>query len=53
MKTILDEVFDDTDPIPYTGIEKLQEKKKKAQEKGNLYGYFIIFKFYLLITRPR
>ncbi|XP_022179829.1 nucleoporin NUP1 isoform X2 [Myzus persicae] len=33
MKTILDEVFDDTDPIPYTSIEKLEEKKKKAQKK--------------------
>lgn len=37
MKTILDEVFDDTDPIPYTSIEKLEEKKKKAQKKGNIF----------------
>ncbi|KAL4097068.1 hypothetical protein QTP88_021904 [Uroleucon formosanum] len=33
MKTILDEVFDDEDPIPYTSIEKLEEKRKKAQKK--------------------
>ncbi|CAH1715093.1 unnamed protein product [Aphis gossypii] len=33
MKSILDEVFEDTDPIPYTSIEKLEEKKKKAQKK--------------------
>jgi len=33
MKTILDEVFDDVDPVPYTSIEKVQEKKKK----GNIY----------------
>lgn len=36
MKSILDEVFEDTDPIPYTSIEKLEEKKKKAQKKGNI-----------------
>lgn len=30
MKTILDEVFDDNDPVPYTSIEKLEEKKKKV-----------------------
>ncbi|KAL5242137.1 hypothetical protein ACI65C_009547 [Semiaphis heraclei] len=35
MKTILDEVFDDADPIPYTSIDKLEEKKKKAQNKGD------------------
>ncbi|CAI6365074.1 unnamed protein product [Macrosiphum euphorbiae] len=33
MKTILYEVFDDADPIPYTSIEKLEEKRKKAQEQ--------------------
>lgn len=37
MKSILDEVFEDTDPIPYTSIEKLEEKKKKAQKKGNIF----------------
>jgi len=39
MKTVLDEVFDDADPIPYTSIEKLEEKKKKAQKKGNIFYY--------------
>ncbi|XP_026813652.1 nucleoporin NUP1 isoform X2 [Rhopalosiphum maidis] len=33
MKTILDEVFEDIDPVPYTSIDKLEEKKKKAQKK--------------------
>lgn len=42
MKTILDDVFDDNDPIPYTSIEKVAEKKKKAQENGNI--IFNIFK---------
>jgi hypothetical protein len=37
MKTILDEVFEDTDPVPYTSIDKLEEKKKKAQKKGNIF----------------
>jgi len=39
MKTILYEVFDDADPIPYTSIEKLEEKRKKAQEQGNIFYY--------------
>lgn len=39
MKTVLDEIFDDTDHIPYTSIEKLEEKKKKAQKKGNIFYY--------------
>lgn len=44
IKTILDEVYDDIDPVPYTSIEKLQEKKKKAQEKGNIsYSLQIIY----------
>jgi len=43
MKTILDEVFDDTDPIPYTSIEKLEEKKKKAQKKGNIFYIIILY----------
>lgn len=34
MKTILDEVFDDDDPVPYTSIDKLEEKKKNAGKKG-------------------
>lgn len=34
MKTILDEVFDDFDPVPYTSMDKLEEKKKKAGETG-------------------
>jgi len=44
MKTILDEVFDDVDPIPYTSIEKLEEKRKKVQKKGNISyrQYYII-----------
>jgi len=39
MKTILDQVFDDVDPVPYTSIEKVEAKKKKAQEKGY---YFVL-----------
>lgn len=40
MKTILNEVFDDDiDSVPYTSIEKVVEKKKKAQKKGNLCYY--------------
>lgn len=35
MKNILNEIFDDVDPTPYTSIEKVEEKKKKAQKKGN------------------
>lgn len=31
MKTILDQVFDDSDPVPYTSIEKVEEKKKKGK----------------------
>lgn len=62
MKTVLDEVFDDIDPVPYTSIEKIEEKKKKAQENGNIY-YFICcliisivrklnaFKYELIILR--
>ncbi|XP_025412323.1 nuclear pore complex protein Nup153-like isoform X3 [Sipha flava] len=33
MKTILDEVFDDVDPVPYTSIDKLEEKKKNAENR--------------------
>lgn len=36
MKTILDEVFDDVDLVPYTSIDKVNEKKKKAQKNGNI-----------------
>lgn len=36
IKTILDEVFDDVDPVPYTSIDKVNEKKKKAQKNGNV-----------------
>lgn len=36
IKTILDEVFDDADPVPYTSIDKVNEKKKKSQKNGNL-----------------
>ncbi|VVC38420.1 Hypothetical protein CINCED_3A020102 [Cinara cedri] len=32
MKTILDDVFEDEDPIPFTSIDKVAEKKKKAEE---------------------
>lgn len=32
MKTIFDEVFEDIDPIPYTSIEKVEEKKKKGNK---------------------
>lgn len=35
MKTIVDELFDDDNPMPYTSIEKVEAKKKKAQNKGN------------------
>lgn len=38
MKSILDDVFDDDDPIPYTSIDKVEEKKKKAQNKGNIFN---------------
>lgn len=38
MKSILDDVFDDDDPVPYTSIDKVEEKKKKAQKKGNIYN---------------
>lgn len=38
MKTILDEVFDDVDPVPYTSIEKLQEKKKKGIIYYSVFG---------------
>lgn len=37
MKTILDEVFDDVDPVPYTSIDKLDEKKKRARNKGVIF----------------
>lgn len=30
MKTILDEVFEDTDTVPYISIDKIEEKKKKS-----------------------
>lgn len=35
MKTILDELLDDDNPTPYTSIEKVEAKKKKAQNAGN------------------
>ncbi|XP_050439033.1 nuclear pore complex protein Nup153-like isoform X1 [Adelges cooleyi] len=33
MKTILDEVFDDVDPEPFTSLEKIEQKKNNVQEK--------------------
>lgn len=44
MKSILDDVFDDIEPVPYTSIDKVEEKKKKAQKKGsyNIYFYYTL-----------
>lgn len=56
MKNILNEIFDDVDPTPYTSIEKVEEKKKNAQKKGNyllqIYFYvsFLQFCMYCVIV---
>lgn len=44
MKNILNEIFEDVDPTPYTSIEKVEEKKKNALKKGN---YLLRFYFYI------
>ncbi|XP_050547455.1 nuclear pore complex protein Nup153-like isoform X12 [Daktulosphaira vitifoliae] len=34
IKSVLDEVFDEPDPTPYTSIEKIEQKKNNAVKKG-------------------
>lgn len=49
MKTVLDEVFEDVDHVPYTSIEKVEEKKKKGNILFNFYAKQNISNFKMTI----
>lgn len=50
MKTILDQVLDDDDPVPYTSIEKVEEKKKNGQKEGILY-FKIKYYYHMILNK--